>query len=68
MEEERARQEAAAKRAAEESTRSEKVEGASSNSQDVAMVNSDGDKPTEGTENIAAPMVGTVYLYACNCI
>ncbi|KAJ4850612.1 proteasome regulatory particle base subunit rpn10, partial [Turnera subulata] len=40
MEEERARQEAAAKRAAEEASRQEKGEEPSSNSQDVAMVDS----------------------------
>ncbi|XP_065850948.1 26S proteasome non-ATPase regulatory subunit 4 homolog isoform X1 [Euphorbia lathyris] len=56
MEEERARQEAAAKRAAEESSRPEKVEGASSNSQDVSMVNNTDDKADEETGNNAAPM------------
>ncbi|XP_065868657.1 26S proteasome non-ATPase regulatory subunit 4 homolog isoform X3 [Euphorbia lathyris] len=56
MEEERARQEAAAKRAADEPSRAEKVEGASSNSQDVSMVHNTDDKAAEETGNNAAPM------------
>ncbi|KAJ6927421.1 26S proteasome non-ATPase regulatory subunit 4 [Populus alba x Populus x berolinensis] len=52
MEEERARQEAAAKRAADEAARQEKGEEPPSNSQDATMV----DKAAEATNNASEPM------------
>ncbi|KAJ8765044.1 hypothetical protein K2173_010520 [Erythroxylum novogranatense] len=56
MEEERARQEAAAKRAAEEVGRQEEGEEASSNSQDATMVDSEKVRSAETTENAKHPM------------
>ncbi|XP_050234156.1 26S proteasome non-ATPase regulatory subunit 4 homolog [Mercurialis annua] len=55
MEEERARQEAAAKRAAEESSTQGKVEEQSSNSQDATMVDNANDRTAEATGD-ATPM------------
>ncbi|KAL9391296.1 hypothetical protein Peur_015216 [Populus x canadensis] len=52
MEEERARQEAAAKRAADEAARQQKGEELPSNSQDATMV----DKAAEATNNASEPM------------
>ena len=59
MEEERARQEAAAKRAADEAARQEKGEEPSSKSQDTTMV----DKAAEATNSAADPMVGFILTH-----
>ncbi|KDP29632.1 hypothetical protein JCGZ_18794 [Jatropha curcas] len=56
MEEERARQEAAAKRAAEEASRQEKVEEPSSTSQDATVVEKTNDSAVEATGNSTDPM------------
>ena len=65
MEEERARQEAAAKRAADEAARQGKGEEPPSNSQDTAMV----DKDAEATNSAADPMVGFILMHTfCICV
>eukprot|EP00257_Ricinus_communis_P028247 XP_025015661.1 26S proteasome non-ATPase regulatory subunit 4 homolog isoform X2 [Ricinus communis] len=56
MEEERARQEAAAKRAAEESSTQGKVDEPSSTSQDATMVDNANDRAAKETGNSTAPM------------
>lgn len=62
MEEERARQEAAAKRAADEAARQGKGEEASSNTQDATMTENVTTKAADATEKASDPMVGLVLL------
>lgn len=62
MEEERARQEAAAKRTADEAARQGKGEEPSSNSQDVTMTDNASSTAAETTEKTADPMVSVTFV------
>ncbi|KAH9694738.1 26S proteasome non-ATPase regulatory subunit 4-like [Citrus sinensis] len=61
MEEERARQEAAAKRAADEASRQGKEEEPLSNSQDATMTDNTNNTAAETTEKTADPMVSVTF-------